>query len=314
LPIQQAKNIIGLSCGRKNGNSEILLKEALMGAEELGFGISSEIIRVMDLRVKPCTGCQGCGGPGLKSKDNKCVIKDDDVEWILEKTMLEETALIISFPSYHLQMNGYLKLINDRMNHIFARDINVMRKTKVGALICVGGSGADWTGLALPTANIFLQHTRKLVDQMQVSYCPNKGDILGREDALSRARELGRNVAKSIMLPIDKVEYLGSQSDISCPVCHSNLLQVPDNLPRIFCPICWIQGEVFMDGGLIRIKWNEEDIKSPRFSIEALQKHFKANGEVREKFLRENKDRLDRKSELINKYVSYGKVISPKQK
>jgi len=37
------KKIVGLSCGRKNGNSEVLLKEALMVAEELG--IATEIIR-----------------------------------------------------------------------------------------------------------------------------------------------------------------------------------------------------------------------------------------------------------------------------
>jgi multimeric flavodoxin WrbA len=48
------KKIIGLSCGRVNGNSEILLKEALMGAEEIG--VESEIIRAMELRVKHCRG------------------------------------------------------------------------------------------------------------------------------------------------------------------------------------------------------------------------------------------------------------------
>ena len=52
----KTKKIIGLSTGRKNGNSEILLKEALMAAEELG--VESDIIRAMDLRVKPCTGCE----------------------------------------------------------------------------------------------------------------------------------------------------------------------------------------------------------------------------------------------------------------
>jgi multimeric flavodoxin WrbA len=45
------KKIIGLSCGKKNGNSEILLKEAAMGAEE--FGVETEIIRAMSLRVMP---------------------------------------------------------------------------------------------------------------------------------------------------------------------------------------------------------------------------------------------------------------------
>lgn len=52
----KTKKIIGLSCGRKNGNSEYLLKEALMGAEEPG--VEGEIIRAMELRVKPCKGCE----------------------------------------------------------------------------------------------------------------------------------------------------------------------------------------------------------------------------------------------------------------
>ena len=47
------KRIIGLSCGRVNGNSEPLLKEALMGAEEIG--VQSEIVRAMELKVKHCT-------------------------------------------------------------------------------------------------------------------------------------------------------------------------------------------------------------------------------------------------------------------
>jgi multimeric flavodoxin WrbA len=42
---------VGLSFGRINGNSEILLKEALKAAEK--YGIESEIIRAMELRVKP---------------------------------------------------------------------------------------------------------------------------------------------------------------------------------------------------------------------------------------------------------------------
>jgi hypothetical protein len=52
------KKIIGLSCGRKNGNSEFLLKEAAMGAEELG--VETEIIRAAELTVKPCTNFQFC--------------------------------------------------------------------------------------------------------------------------------------------------------------------------------------------------------------------------------------------------------------
>src|SRR4030042_1157588 len=99
------KKIIGLSCGRKNGNCEILLKEAAMGAEE--HGVRTEIIRAMALKVLPCTGCQAC------HETYKCILKDD-VDWILEKTMVEDCGLIVSAPVYHLRSNGYLTCVNER--------------------------------------------------------------------------------------------------------------------------------------------------------------------------------------------------------
>ena len=290
----QKKKIIGLTCGRKNGNSEILLKEAFMGAEELGFGIETEIIRAMDLNINPCRGCQACGGPGVNSRDNKCIIKDD-VEWILEKTLLEDSALIISFPSYHLQVNGHFKMITDRMNPIFIRNINIMNKTRIGALICVGGSGPDWTSIALSVANIYLLHTRILVDQMQVNYAAMVGDVLGMDDALMRARELGRNVANSLLLPISEVKYLGTPNEVECPVCHCSLLQVPQQLPNVYCPVCWVQGELIQEGKQMKIRWNQEDIRYPRFSTRAHLKHFKEQNQILETLGRKTGTNLQEK-------------------
>jgi hypothetical protein len=73
------KKIIGLSCGRKNGNSETLLKEAAMGAEE--FGIETEIIRAAELNIKPCRGCDGCLVALSHGHIASCSVRDDDVEW-----------------------------------------------------------------------------------------------------------------------------------------------------------------------------------------------------------------------------------------
>lgn len=76
--------VLGLTCGRKMSNTEILVKEALMGAEEAGAEV--EIVRLMDLSIKPCTGCNSCvislfekGGSG------DCVIKGDDFGFIAEE-------------------------------------------------------------------------------------------------------------------------------------------------------------------------------------------------------------------------------------
>ena len=50
--------ILGISVGRKMSNTEILVKEALMGAEEMDAEV--EFVRLHDLNLKPCTGCNAC--------------------------------------------------------------------------------------------------------------------------------------------------------------------------------------------------------------------------------------------------------------
>jgi multimeric flavodoxin WrbA len=55
------KKIVGLSCGRKNGNCEIFLKTALMEVEK--HGIETEILRLMDYKVLPCDGCKPVNAP-----------------------------------------------------------------------------------------------------------------------------------------------------------------------------------------------------------------------------------------------------------
>ncbi len=64
--------LLGLSCGRKMQNTEVLLREALRGAEEMGVEVA--MIRLLDLDIKPCRGCTACamslmeGGGRLSDK------------------------------------------------------------------------------------------------------------------------------------------------------------------------------------------------------------------------------------------------------
>ena len=300
----QTKKIIGLSTGRKNGNSEFALKEALMGAEELG--VKSEIIRAMELRVKPCRGCEACSMTLLRGGEPRCAIKDDDVPWILEKTLLEDCGLIVSVPTYHLRANGYFEIINERMLPILFGNPWILKKTRVGAIIAVGGS--DWTPLTLTCANIFVQHTRKLVDQMQVNYATRPGAVLADEKALERARELGRNVARAMMMPIEEVKFVGDETDVSCPVCHCNVLKVPEKLPHVICPVCDIHGVISFDGDKMKVEWNDEDVKHPRFSEYGVSKHMEVIAKTHKKFFTEDEAKVKK---LRKKYISYGKIIKP---
>lgn len=302
----KTKKIIGLSCGRKNGNSEILLKEALMGAEELG--VESEIIRAMELRVKPCTGCESCSIAMSRGKEARCAIKDDDVPWILEKTLVEDCGLIVSGPVYHLRANSYFEIIHERMLPTMFRHPEVLKKTRVGAIISVGGGEPEWTPLGLTSMNIFVQHSRILVDQMQVNYVGRPGAVLMQEKYLKQARELGRRTARAMMMPIEQVKFVGDETEVSCPVCHCNVLKVPEKLPNVFCPVCWVKGVITLDGDKMKVRWDEEDAKYPRFSERGVFTHLELIKNLQTKFYTEG---LEKVKERVKKYVSYGKFIKP---
>ena len=302
----QAKKIIGLSCGRINGNSETLLKEALMAAEELG--VETEIIRAMELTVKPCTGCEVCSMSLSKGGPAKCAIKDDDVPWILEKTVVEDAALIISAPVYHLTANNYLIIINHRMLPTMFNHPDALEKTRVGGIISVGGGEPEWTSMGLLTANVFMQHTRLLVDQFQVNGATRPARVLVQEDYLARARRLGRNVAEAVLKPIEEVTFMGDEQPTACPVCHCDVLQVPDRLPNVVCPVCDVHGVLTGQGENMKVVWNEEDAKYPRFSPRGVSVHL---DEIKEKHIRYFREEHERVQELKTRYQEWGNIVKP---
>lgn len=304
----QTKKIIGLSTGRVNGNCEILLKEALMAAGELG--IESEIIRAMELRIRPCMGCEACSIAMVRGKEAQCTIKDDDVPWILDKTLVEDCALIVSCPVYHLRTNSYFEAIHERMLPTMFRNQHVLEKTRVGAIISVGGGEPEWTPLGLTSINIFVQHTRKLVDQMQANFVGRPGTVLMEEQYLKRARQLGQNIARAIMMPIEEVKYVGDETEVSCPVCHCNVLKVPENLPDVYCPVCWVHGVIYSEDKKLKVKWHEDDIKNPRFSPKFVGQHLELIANLQNKFYKQDQDTV---KERIKKYVSYGNIVRPSE-
>jgi len=243
-----------------------------------------------------------------RGKEVRCAIKDDDVPWILEKTLVEDCGLIVSGPVYHLRANSYFEIIHERMLPTMFRHPEVLKKTRVGAIISVGGGEPEWTPLGLTSMNIFVQHSRILVDQMQVNYVGRPGAVLMQEKHLKRARELGRRVARAMMMPIKQVKFVGDETEVSCPVCHCNVLKVPARLPNVFCPVCWVKGEITINEDKMKVKWDEEDAKHPRFSERGVSTHLELIKNLQTKFYTED---LEKVKERVKKYISYGRIIKP---
>ena len=98
--------ILGLvGSQRKNGNSYLILKEALKG-----FEAEMEIIQLAEANIKWCDAC------GLCKCTMQCVI-EDDVELIFNK-MKEADAVIISTPRY-LPIPSKLMALIERIGALY---------------------------------------------------------------------------------------------------------------------------------------------------------------------------------------------------
>lgn len=200
--------IIGISGSpRKNGNTEILVQEALKAASEKGA--KTEFISLAGKNIKPCNGCGTCYTE--KSK-GICAIKDDDLPGIYE-VMRQSDGIIIGSPVYFLSVTAQLKAFFDRSVILrYAKGMPADRpgvpggpefllKNKVGGAMAVGG-GRD--GGQLFTINSILQW---MLTQNMIIVGNNfamggsamagmKGDAAKDEIGLAMAKHVGLRVGE----------------------------------------------------------------------------------------------------------------------
>lgn len=89
---------------REEGNTEIMMVEALASAKENGAEVE-----MMTLAGKQISGCQGCESC---KKTGKCVI-DDDMQMFYPK-LVEADAIILGSPVYFWGITGQMKVFMDR--------------------------------------------------------------------------------------------------------------------------------------------------------------------------------------------------------
>ena len=69
-----AYKVMGVTAGRKNSNSEILLKEALSVCAEAGAEIT--FVNLHDYNILDCTGCTSCTIGMGQGKNVGCVLDE----------------------------------------------------------------------------------------------------------------------------------------------------------------------------------------------------------------------------------------------
>ncbi len=111
-----AYKVMGITAGRKNGNSEILLKEALTVCEEQGAEVT--MINLRDFNILDCTGCTACTKAMSQGKHIGCTLDSKDDKKKIMDVMLNQDAVIFSVPTYDLMpASAYLTFAHRSLSY-----------------------------------------------------------------------------------------------------------------------------------------------------------------------------------------------------
>ena len=299
--------VLGLCCGRKNGNTELMMTEALKGVLEIDSNAEVGFINLHDAEIEPCIGCETCM---IKKNQGdfefRCVhgIEKDNFHFI-EMEMRKADAIIVSAPAYNLLPPGIMiKFLNKlHASGDYRKITQGVDICKVGACFSIGGT--DWTDY-MP--NIMREITMELVgvyngvvDCAHFDFQTAFQAVMIAPEVLERVHQMGVNVANAVNYKKEtgkNADYVGMEG--FCPYCHSNLLRVnPDG--TTYCPQCNIEGTVEVVDGKLKVSFTQEALDKSRWGVYGQKLHMdniakmhqKAGmgmGEIKEKFNTEYKE------------------------
>lgn len=276
--------VLGITAGRKDSNSEILLKEALLACRDQGAEV--KMINLRDYNIIECTGCTACTHGMSSGKNVGCTLsKMDDKEAIME-VMLNVDAIIASAPTYDLMptatfskfMHRNLAYESAFLEHIGA----IEHKDRVAGLIAVGGSTRSWQSMALESmqATCFTNDF-KVIDMYLATRVPAAKQCLLDDEMIKRAYKIGQNIMKSLNTPVKERKWLGEEDMGWCPNCHSNALvlgevQWDDLHFPVECQVCGAGGNLEKsENGKWKFVIQEDGLCRDRTTVEGREEHLK---------------------------------------
>ncbi len=181
--------ILGIVCSpRKEGNTEILVRQALEAAGQAGA--ETEIVLISDKKITPCDGCNAC------LKTGACKIKDD-MQAIYEQ-LEKADGIIFGSPVYFYNVTAQAKAVIDRT---YPLAMAGKLRNKVGGVVAVAGNmGVEHV---LGTMYTFFDLHRMIIAGSGTGYGTEKGAVT-REgagatlggSALDEAKTLGKRMVR----------------------------------------------------------------------------------------------------------------------
>jgi multimeric flavodoxin WrbA len=196
--LNETVRVLGLfGSPRRGGNTEILLEEALKGAEKEGATV--ERLYLSDFTITPCKECHGCDSTG------NCVILDD-MQKIYPK-LLEADVVILASPIFFYGVTAWAKSLIDRTQPLWVRKYLLKDSSlgkggtrRKGFFISVGATKGPkvFDGAVLTVKYFFDVLNAEYVGQLVFRGVEAKGDILKHPEALEQAFEVGKRLVSGL--------------------------------------------------------------------------------------------------------------------
>ena len=189
-------NVLGIfGSPRRGGNTEVLLEEALRGAETEGAKV--ERLYLSDFTITPCKECHGCDATG------NCVILDDMTK--IYPKLLQADVIILASPIFFYGVTAWTKAMIDRSQALWSRKyllkdpaLGKEGKKRKGFFISVGATKGPrvFEGAILTAKYFFDVFNADYAGELVFRGVEAKGDILKHPETLQQAFEAGRRLAQ----------------------------------------------------------------------------------------------------------------------
>ncbi len=322
--------VLGISFGRKMGNTDILVKEALFGAREAMPDAEIKFINTNRMVIDRCTGCGACSQSLEKGKDNDCIVKDDMQE--LEALIREADSIIVGAPVYVLQPVGQLKNVIDRFScrHDVSAINSVLDKRRAGtapgnaddypierlkrrtvSYISIGGTSTqNWVSMGTAGMHLFgFPAMMKVIANYDAHHMGTTGNPVLNEKLMADMHEMGKQTVEAFFKKDEDIKWFGDEG--TCPVCHQNLLTV-NGTTTVDCPLCGIEGKIRIEGEKLIVEFSEAQQARARGTFAGLREHtteIQGFGAIAAPKVIANKEFID---EQLKKYREFDEYINKK--
>lgn len=179
---------------RREGNTSLLLLQAVAGARQAGAEVEEVVLR--DLRMSPCLELYGC------KKDGRCIIRDDFQR--LYDQLLACQALMLASPIFFYTVSAHTKILMDRCQSLWVKKYwidqvpfgqgEIKRK---GLFISAGATGGKrlFDGTLLSIRYFFDVLDMELWHALLYRRLDFEGDVLRHPEYLDEAFQAGEALA-----------------------------------------------------------------------------------------------------------------------